>query len=169
MSPRGNPPDRDFITNTPLTDPTPSLRIMKNLKILPKFRKARLAVSLLTSWRNTRGKDTIGDDFSRNRNPIRLARGGNPLLDLPPSRIYGSELRPSPPLRFTRKSSGGSGGLLPPSLNAGVGYKYRIRVKFKESRYIKACESLALSRLIICFIKNDNENLLKMIKYIIIC
>lgn len=54
------------------------LRVMKNLKILPKFRKARLAVSLLTSWRNRRGKDTIGDDFSRNRNPIRLARGGSP-------------------------------------------------------------------------------------------
>lgn len=106
------------------------LRVMKNLKILPKFRKARLAVSLLTSWRNRRGKDTIGDDFSRNRNPIRLARGGfSPLLDLPPARIYGSELRPSPPLRFTRNSAGGLGGFCPPVWNAGVGYKYRIRVK----------------------------------------
>lgn len=143
---------------------------MKNLKILPKFRKARLAVSLLTSWRNRRGKDTIDIYFLAKIESISLARGGIlPLLDLPPARIYGSELRPSPPLRFTRNSGGGAGGLLPPSLNAGVGYKYRIRVKFEESRYIKACESLALSRLIICFIKNDNENLLKMIKYIIIC
>lgn len=145
------------------------LRVMKNLKILPKFRKARLAVSLLTSWRNRRGKDTIDIYFLAKIESIRLARGGEP----PPWPTPCTDLRvgatPLPSAPFYPQFCGGSGGFCPPVWNAGVGYKYRIRVKFEESRYIKACESLALSRLIICFIKNDNENLLKMIKYIIIC
>ena len=50
---------------------------------------------------DAQGKDTIDIDFLAKIEPINLAEG-LPLLDLPPARIYGSELRPSPPLRFTR-------------------------------------------------------------------
>lgn len=85
------------------------------------------------------GKDTIDIYFLAKIESSALQVGGfSPLLDLPPARIYGSELRPSPPLLYPQ-FCGGLGAMPPVS-------------------------KLCLSRLYIRYKKRKCDEVLKMLE-----